>query len=65
MPKMKTHSGAKKKFKVTSTGKLLRRNAGQSHNFEKQSPAQKRAFNKDVPVAKAMVKTVNRMLGKR
>jgi ribosomal protein L35 len=50
---------------VTSTGKLLRRNAGQSHNFEKQSATQKRAFNKDVPVAKAMVKTVNRMLGKR
>ena len=65
MPKMKTHSTAKKKFKVTSTGKLLRRNAGQSHNFEKQSATQKRAFNKDVPVAKSMVKTVNRMLGKR
>ncbi len=65
MPKMKTHSGAKKKFKVTSTGKLLRRNAGQSHNFESQSPAQKRAFNKDVAVSAAMTKTINRLLGKR
>ena len=64
MPKQKTSSGAKKKFKVTSTGKLLRRNAGQSHNFENQSPKQKRAFNKDVPVAKASVKTVNRLLGR-
>ena len=64
MPKQKTHSGAKKKFKVTSTGKLLRRNAGQSHNFENQSPKQKRAFNKDVVVAKATVKTVRRLLGK-
>jgi large subunit ribosomal protein L35 len=61
---MKTSSGAKKKFKVTSTGKILRRNAGQSHNFENQSPKQKRAFNKDVLVAKAQVKTIKRLLGK-
>ena len=38
MPKMKTSSGAKKKFKVTATGKILRRNAGQSHNFGAQVP---------------------------
>ena len=64
MPKMKRNSGAKKKFKVTSTGKILRRNAGQSHNFENQSPKQKRAFNKDVHVSEAMTKTVKRLLGK-
>ena len=64
MPKMKTHSSAKKRFKVTSTGKILRRNAGQSHNFESQPPKQKRAFNKDVPLTKATAKTIKRMLGK-
>ena len=64
MPKQKTNSGAKKKFKVTGTGKVLRRNAGQSHNFENQSPKQKRAFNKDTPVAKANVKAANKLLGR-
>ena len=51
MPKQKTNSGAKKKFKVTATGKLLRRKAGQSHNLEHKSPKLKRAFSKDLPVA--------------
>jgi large subunit ribosomal protein L35 len=64
MPKMKTSSGAKKKFKVTGTGKLLRRLANQSHNFEHKPPKQKRAFSKDQPVAKANTKTVKRLLGK-
>ena len=63
MPKQKTNSGAKKKFKVTGTGKILRRNAGQSHNFENQSPKQKRAFNKDAPVADANLKQAKKLLG--
>jgi large subunit ribosomal protein L35 len=63
MPKQKTNSGAKKKFKVTSTGKLLRRKAGQSHNLEHKSPKQKRAFSKDQPVAKANDKVVRKLLG--
>ena len=64
MPKQKTSSGAKKKFKVTGTGKLLRRKAKQSHNLEHESPKLKRAFSKDLPVAKADQKTVKRLLGK-
>ncbi len=44
MPKQKTHSAAKKKFKVTGTGKLMRRSASQkSDNLEHKSPKQKRA----------------------
>ena len=31
MPKMKTHSGAKKRIKVTGTGRLLRRQSGKGH----------------------------------
>ena len=65
MPKQKTHSGAKKKFKVTGTGKLLRRSANQSHNLEHKSPKQKRKFRKALPVDADNVKTVERMLGRR
>jgi large subunit ribosomal protein L35 len=65
MPKMKTNSGAKKKFKVTGTGKLLRLKARQSHNLEHKSPKLKRSFSKDLPVAPADVRTVQRLLGKR
>ena len=54
MPKQKTNSGAKKKFKVTATGKLLRRKAKQSHNLEHKSPKLKREFNKDLAVASAI-----------
>ena len=64
MPKMKRSSGAKKKFKVTGTGKLLRRKAGQSHNLGPKSPKLKRAFNKDQKVAPANTKTVKKLLGK-
>ena len=41
MPKMKTHSGAKKRFKVTGTGKIKRKNAYKSHILTKKSTKQK------------------------
>jgi len=49
MPKQKTHSGAKKKFKVTGTGKLLRRRQ-MSGKLMNKSPKQKRQFSKRQPV---------------
>ena len=64
MPKQKTHSGARKRFKVTGAGKLLRRSANKSHNLEHKSPKQKRSFAKDHPVDGANAKAVNRMLGR-
>jgi large subunit ribosomal protein L35 len=42
MPKMKTHSGAKKRFKLTATGKVKARHAMSSHILEKKSPKYKR-----------------------
>ena len=63
MPKMKRNSGAKKKFKVTATGKLLRRRAGQSHNLEHKSPKLKREFRNPQPVAEANDRTVRTLLG--
>ena len=65
MPKTKTSSSAKKRFKVTAGGKLLRRRAMQSHNLTKKSSKRKRGFRKDNPVAGADVPAVRSMLGKR
>jgi large subunit ribosomal protein L35 len=42
MPKMKTHSGTKKRFKLTATGKVKGRHAFSSHILEKKSPKRKR-----------------------
>ena len=46
MPKMKTHSGAKKRFKTTATGKVRGRHAFTSHILEKKSPKRKRRLAK-------------------
>ena len=64
MPKQKTHSGAKKKFKVTGTGKLMRRSQ-MSGKLMNKSPKQKRQFSKDRPVDSANKKAVARLLGRR
>ena len=64
MPKQKTSSGARKKFKVTGTGKLLRRPANQSHNLEHKPAKQKRRFSKDLPVAAGDAKQARKLLGR-
>jgi large subunit ribosomal protein L35 len=64
MPKLKRNSGAKKKFRVTGTGKLMRRKAGQSHNLGKKEPKVKRSFSKEQPVSGADAGAVKRLLGK-
>jgi large subunit ribosomal protein L35 len=64
MPKMKTGSGAKKRFKVTGTGKVLRRHAMKSHNLTKKSSKRKRDFGRDHAVAKVDVKAVKKLLGR-
>ncbi|MFC3495328.1 50S ribosomal protein L35 [Glycomyces rhizosphaerae] len=63
MPKMKTHSGAKKRFKVTGSGKLMRRKAGKNHLMEHKSGRVKRAGDGRVQVAPADVKQVKKLLG--
>jgi large subunit ribosomal protein L35 len=65
MPKQKTHSGAKKRFKLTGTGKLTRRHGMKSHILEKKTPKRKRAFRSDQPVAAQDEKTIKRLLGLR
>ena len=62
MPKMKSHSGAKKRFKKTATGKLQGRHAYSSHILEKKSPKRKRAFGVDRTISPADEKTVRKLL---
>jgi len=63
MPKQKTHSGAKKRFKVTAGGKLLRRRAMKSHLLEKKSAKRKRSFRRDTPLAASDKRSVRKQLG--
>ena len=65
MPKQKTVSGAKKRFKVTGAGKLLRRRAMKSHKLEKKSAKRKRRFRRDAPVSPADTRAVKKQLGLR
>ena len=63
MPKMKTHSGAKKRFKKTGSGKIQARHSFSSHILEKKSPKRKREFQLDITLKKADAKRVDKLLG--
>ena len=63
MPKMKTHSGAAKRFKKTGSGKLRRNKAGRNHMLEKKSSKHKARFLGDADVAKADAQNIDKMLG--
>jgi large subunit ribosomal protein L35 len=63
MPKMKTHSGAKKRFKVTATGKVRGRHAFTSHILEKKSPKRKRTLGAPAVLSAHDTPRVKRMLG--
>jgi large subunit ribosomal protein L35 len=63
MPKMKTHSGAKKRFRLTATGKVRGRSAFSTHILEKKSPKRKRRFARPAEIAKADDKRVKTLLG--
>ena len=63
MPKMKSHRGAAKRFKVTSTGKIRRRRAFGNHMLEKKSQKRKRRIDRPDEVAKADRKRIRRLLG--
>jgi large subunit ribosomal protein L35 len=63
MPKMKTHSGAKKRFKVTARGKVRGRHAFTSHMLGKKSPKRKRALGRPAQISPEDTTRVKRMLG--
>ncbi|MBO1900991.1 50S ribosomal protein L35 [Leucobacter weissii] len=62
MPKQKTHSGAKKRFKVTGTGKLVKQQAGMRHNLEVKASKRKRRLNADQVLSAADTKQAKRLL---
>ena len=64
MPKNKTHSGAKKRFRVTGSGKLMREQANKRHLLEVKSSRRKRKLSQDQSVAKADVRQVKKLLGR-
>lgn len=63
MPKLKTHSGTKKRFAVTKTGKVVRRHTSGNHFLEKKSASRKRNFAGTEVLAGKQVKSVRRNLG--
>ena len=64
MPKNKTHSGAKKRFKITGTGKVMRQQTGLRHRLEVKSSKETRALSGTTEVAAADVRRVKRLLGR-
>jgi len=62
MPKVKTKSGAKKRFKLTGTGKVKRKHAFKSHILTKKETKQKRNLTKTGLVAKVDEKNIKKML---
>ena len=62
MPKVKTRSAAKKRFKVTGTGKIMRLPTMRSHNLEHKSSRKKRKFTHEVRLAPSDVKTLKQLL---
>ena len=63
MPKMKTHSGAKKRFKVTGTGKLVHRQAGKRHLNEHKSSRRTRRLMVDDVLSPADARKARKLLG--
>ena len=63
MPKQKTKKAASKRFKVTGSGKVMRRHAMKSHNLEKKSAKRKRKFRRDQAVSATDSREVKRLLG--
>jgi large subunit ribosomal protein L35 len=63
MPKMKSHSGAKKRFKLTAKGKVRGRHAFTSHILEKKSPKRKRQLGRPAEISAHDAPRVKKLLG--
>jgi len=65
MPKLKTHKGTAKRFKVTGKRKLRRLKHRRSHKRLSKTKRVRRSFDKDLPVSRADDKRLRRLLGLR
>jgi large subunit ribosomal protein L35 len=63
MPKMKTDSGAKKRIKVTGTGRLRRRKAFRGHIMEKKTSVRSRRLGRETDISPALEKSIKRLMG--
>jgi large subunit ribosomal protein L35 len=64
VPKQKTNRAAKKRFKITGAGRLLRRHAMKSHNLEKKSAKRRRGFRRQHALDGSDAREVRRLLGR-
>jgi ribosomal protein L35 len=64
MPKMKSHSGIRKRVRVTGKGKLMKQLAGMRHHLEGKPSTRTRRLSGTVEVAKADTKRVKKLLGR-
>jgi large subunit ribosomal protein L35 len=64
MPKQKTHSGAKKRFRVTGSGKVMKQGSGMRHNLERKPTRLTRRLNQDRVLAPQDAKIIKKLLGK-
>ncbi|GLZ06910.1 50S ribosomal protein L35 [Actinomadura sp. NBRC 104412] len=64
MPKTKTHSGAKKRFRLTGTGKVIRRRANRNHLLEHKPSKRTRRLDAPAVVTPADAKNVKKLLRK-
>jgi large subunit ribosomal protein L35 len=63
MPKMKSHKGARKRFKVTGSGEVKRGHANKSHILTKKTPKRKRRLRRGAMIAtRGEVKRIKRLL---
>lgn len=63
MPKNKSHSGANKRFRVTGTGKIMRRRPNKSHLMEHKASKRVRRLDGVVEMAPADTKKIRKLLG--
>jgi large subunit ribosomal protein L35 len=62
VPKLKSHRGARKRFKLTASGKVKRHHSMMNHILTKKTTKRKRGLRKSVLVSSAMEKAVRRMI---
>jgi large subunit ribosomal protein L35 len=64
MPKMKTHSGSSKRFRITGTGKIMRQKANRRHYFEHKPTTRTRRLAGLTEISGADRKRIKNLLGK-
>ncbi|HWH14929.1 MAG TPA: 50S ribosomal protein L35 [Miltoncostaeaceae bacterium] len=63
MPKNKTHSGSGKRFRITGSGKIMRRRANRNHLLEHKPSTRTRRLKNEVETAPADAKKIKKLLG--